>query len=297
MKVAYICNALDSGAALFNTFNEINKNIGLEGRVFHRDRLLEKSFSEVKTVLRPYDVLVYDSPFCAFCVTSKYPFLKKEKYQISWWHIIESPKHKEKKIYYLRNAGVDRLWVTDWNMAEEASKAGFDWDVLNLLIDKTRFKKGPAPDKFTVGYLGADFEYKRWDAVHEAVKEIPYNIGIVGSRRRGHEGGEFVGREQEFYDSISCYINPSAFESGPLPPIEALQCGKPVVSTPVGMMPQLSAQTKALVLCDYDLSNLGETIKGVMSNFGSLLEEANKFDFTVNYKDYEDAILRATTNG
>lgn len=301
--ICYIANAPDSGAALYNTFKEVNDNISLEGQVFDRNALCNMSLSELRNTLKPFDVLVFDSPYCMNLILNAFTFLSHSKKFITWWHINDTEEARQQKQKWIVKWQPDQVWVTDSQMADEVLDLGESAAItlrpriLPLLIDKGRFKKGPAPKNFTVGYLGIDKPHKRWGAIHQAVAQCntvsanvrPF-IDVLASTRSSHEGGEYVGREQEFYDAISVYVAPSAHESGPLPPIEALQCGKPVVVTPVGMMPMMADRTKACVLTEYDLSTLENDILKIQNNYETYYTEAQAFDFVVDYTIYEDAL-------
>ena len=55
-----------------------------------------------------------------------------------------------------------------------------------------------------------------------------------------------------FYNSLDALLCASDIEGGPYPPLEALACGVPVVSTPVGHMPDLVAPgTSNVLLFDF----------------------------------------------
>jgi glycosyltransferase involved in cell wall biosynthesis len=55
---------------------------------------------------------------------------------------------------------------------------------------------------------------------------------------------------QGFYDSIDVLCITSETEAGPLPLFEALACGVPVVSTPVGWAPMVAASNGQVKLCE-----------------------------------------------
>jgi len=110
-------------------------------------------------------------------------------------------------------------------------------------FDHTPFKPTTYNEEFKVGFLGCDGEAKRFDVIRKACA----NAGVKYrdfDRNTKNEEVDYLDQEEilEFYDDISCYVCSSWTDGGPLPPQEALLCGRSVITTPVGMMPMLAEQ-------------------------------------------------------
>jgi len=113
--------------------------------------------------------------------------------------------------------------------------------VIPYAFDHTNFSTLPYPEEFTVGILGGDYESKRYHIVKQAcdIANIPLKQFIRESSEDDSKDFKPQDDITDFYRSISCYAVASFDEGGPLPPQEALLCGRPVVTTRVGMMNQL----------------------------------------------------------
>jgi hypothetical protein len=98
----------------------------------------------------------------------------------------------------------------------------------------------PSARDFTVGYIGCDSSAKRFAVIEEACHRA--NIPCVGiDRDTRNEEEDFLDQEKVnrmFLDS-HVYVSAGWTDGGPLPPQEALLLGRPVISTRVGMMPEL----------------------------------------------------------
>jgi len=103
-----------------------------------------------------------------------------------------------------------------------------DWTILS------------APDKMTIGYLGGagDEEYKRFDFIDELAEEL--GVECV-CQRTDEESGEYKSHDDilNLYERMAVYVVASYEDAGPLPAQEAFLCGRPIVSTYVGSMPQV----------------------------------------------------------
>ncbi len=98
-------------------------------------------------------------------------------------------------------------------------------------FDHSRFTELAEPSAFTVGALGTDADgMKRL----QVVRDCPYPKVI-------HDSSDWrPWREvQDFYKRISVFVCASFNDAGPLPAQEALLCGRPVVTTPVGQMTRI----------------------------------------------------------
>ena len=71
---------------------------------------------------------------------------------------------------------------------------------------------------------------------------------------------EEVIREQ-IYWRASCYVCASQSEGTPNPALEALACGVPVISTPVGNMPELLRNGQNGLLVERDVESLAEAMR------------------------------------
>src|SRR3989304_7844220 len=69
------------------------------------------------------------------------------------------------------------------------------------------------------------------------------------------------------YRNMSCYVVASFNDGGPLPPQEALLCGRPVVTTHVGMMPQVVREGCNGEFHDGSAIDMARAIKHVKANY------------------------------
>lgn len=136
------------------------------------------------------------------------------------------------------------------------------------VFDHTKFHHMPSPKEFTVGYLGKDPILKRFKVIDEACK-----LANVNCIKRGRdvkyewENYEPFDTILNFYKNISCYIVASFDEAGPLPPQEALLCGKPVITTHVGMMENLIQNNYNGLFTDGSAKDIAKKILYMKNNY------------------------------
>lgn len=106
----------------------------------------------------------------------------------------------------------------------------------------------PGPVPVVVSYGGRGVEWKGFADAAEAMRRIRHELGEVRWLVYGdaalppdnaiapyeHLGGVFGDGLRELYSQADVVLCPSWYESYPLPPIEAMACGVPVVTTPEG---------------------------------------------------------------
>jgi glycosyltransferase involved in cell wall biosynthesis len=150
-------------------------------------------------------------------------------------------------------------------------------------VDCNWFEPQEFPKLFTAGWCGnskAGFGgIKGLEIIQEACKiaNVPLEIADLAN-------GKTVDFKNmpAWYSKISVYVCASLYEGTPNPPLEAMACGKPVLSTRCGIMPRV-------VVDDYN----GYFIQRTAEDIAEKLISIRKNDFT---KLHRNARLTAETN-
>jgi len=142
--------------------------------------------------------------------------------------------------------------------------------IIPYAFDHSRFHKMPFPEEFAVGYLGCDSSGKRFHIIEEACKLAGVKcVGMDRNTRNEEEGYKPDEDILNFYSQISCYVVAGFNDGGPLPPQEALLCGRPVISTRVGMMPMVIKDHINGLFFDGSATELAEQLKFMKFNFNA----------------------------
>lgn len=113
---------------------------------------------------------------------------------------------------------------------------------VNVKSFNTPLKHGVKPEDFTVGWVGRkhDIVKGHWWLGLDSFKEFNVKTKLQG-RPEGLDGPvaptEWPGEMVEYYKSVDALICTSSVEGGPKVVLEAMAMRKPVVSTPVGVVP------------------------------------------------------------
>ncbi len=110
-------------------------------------------------------------------------------------------------------------------------------------IDHNSFKPKSTPKKnsvFTVGWVGridipSRREVKGYDIMLRALKNMNVKLEIRTFKENYVPREKMVG----FYQGLDCYICSSRSEGLPNPLLEAAACGVPIITTRVGIVPEL----------------------------------------------------------
>jgi len=125
----------------------------------------------------------------------------------------------------------------------------------SLPRDESRARFGFGPDDFVIGYVGRFSDEKRAHRLIEAVAELPprFKVLLVGwgplhSRLLELANQRVPGRFAftlgkdcfgDYYEAIDALGMVSAEEGCPMVALEAMLCGRPVIATEVGAVPEL----------------------------------------------------------
>jgi len=113
--------------------------------------------------------------------------------------------------------------------------------------------------------------------------------GVINSLNLDNEVifTEFISEEslRAYYCSAECFVFPSLYEGFGFPPLEAMACGCPVISSDSSSLPEVVAEA-AIKVSPHDVAELADALKEVLTNRelkGSLIrkgtEQAARFSW------------------
>jgi glycosyltransferase involved in cell wall biosynthesis len=122
-------------------------------------------------------------------------------------------------------------------------------------------------DKFTVGWVGNISkkqyrELKGYDIVLKALKNLDVKLEIRTFEENYVPRHEMV----SFYQGIDCFICSSASEGLPNPVLEAAACGVPIITTNVGIVPELIKNRENGVIVERSAEAIKKEVKFLMEH-------------------------------
>jgi glycosyltransferase involved in cell wall biosynthesis len=131
--------------------------------------------------------------------------------------------------------------------------------VLEDGVDTEMFTPEPFPADFVVGWAGNSVTggVKGLDLVVEAAKLAKVRLNVLDVSYRAARSHESM---VEYYNSLSAYICASSNEGTPNPIFEASSCGRPCISTAVGLAPKLILHGKSGLIVERKAHLIGEAM-------------------------------------
>lgn len=158
-------------------------------------------------------------------------------------------------------------------------------DLIPYAFDHEGFELMDPPKEFSIGYIGCDSEAKRFNVIEEAASMAGVkSVGI--DRATKNEEEDFLDQSKvlDMYQDMSVYVSAGWNDGGPLPPQEALLCGRPVISTYVGMMPQVIKPYENGLFFDGTVKDLVKQIGFVQDNYETFREGAMNTELPTTHR-------------
>lgn len=183
---------------------------------------------------------------------------------------------------------------------EKRGKRGF-WIPHCIELDKFVNPFNHGDDK-TVGYVGRIVEWKRFDVILKAVYEANLKLlgcGYIEDKEVFNRAGLRNGKDFEFnifvpdneivnfYSRMNLLVclSRDGIEAGPLPTLEAMALGIPVLSTPIGWARDNAKHNENIFFIEENnIKNLSSIIKSIYDNIESRKRIAdNARKLIINY--------------
>jgi glycosyltransferase involved in cell wall biosynthesis len=191
-----------------------------------------------------------------------------------------------------------------------------------MYIDLDVFKSEPREKKYDIVYAARLEKNKGIKNLLSAVKRVKSNrpnvkLCVIGDGPlrpsleeyvRNHGLGpnvDFVGWQNQpqevaqLFNASKVFVNPSLNEGGPRVVLEAMACGLPTITTPVGLMIDIIKNRENGLLCGFDSVSIAESIEEMLNDTelqyrcvrgGEYL--AKQFERTKAIGEYSSAVER-----
>ncbi len=129
------------------------------------------------------------------------------------------------------------LHVLDHFTQRQLGQHGFtNVAYIKQTFDHRKWRELPVPDDPALGYLGGNSDgLKRLPVIREAAERLGWPAIGNDSSKKWVDDADIV----DIYRRCSIFVVAGFNEAGPLPAQEALLCGRPVITTYVGTMPDV----------------------------------------------------------
>lgn len=249
-------------------------------RTFHIDRIETLS----RSIPEDSDVIFATNCFTAFSTYRSKARAKAIFYYIQHYEPLffsDSYNYmKARETYYLPLRWiVNSTWANNTLEREIGRKGQVIIPGVDSSIFYPRKVDKPGNEKVIVA-LGKSNPIKGLNYLFEALKKVKEKIGEVKLVLYGNEPflkykspvkTEYVVRPTDselaiIYSSGDVIVTPSLYESSPLPPLEAMACGCPVVTTQYGVEDYCFDGVNAAVVLPEDPNSLSDAIIRVLSD-------------------------------
>ena len=274
MKVALVTSW--PGGAVYNVLQPLVselQELGVDAQLVHYSTA---NPDEKKDLYTAIDV-ISDCDLVHYGWIGYAPFFKDQVFIPATAGIHHIPDGRlDSTVRLLLDLNIKRVVVSELFSLRQLGQVGWtNTTIIPYVFDHSKFRHMPPPANFTVGVLGCDYALKRFSIAKQAAKiaKVQFNSYArdVVDERVGWVPQDNV---LQFYKSISCYIETTFDSGGSLPPQEALLCGRPVIATHVGMMPQIIKHGVNGVFFDGGVSDCVKAIDTVQHNYDELCDGA-----------------------
>lgn len=133
-------------------------------------------------------------------------------------------------------------------------------------------------EKFIIGWAGSLTNHGKKRGFDEFIKPICDELPNVELKIQTKEDNFVTDDQQmrEFYNSLDLYFAASRTESGPRTVLEAAACGIPVISTDIGLVPELIENEVDGFIVDRDYEVMKKKISWIINNREILPSIGNK---------------------
>lgn len=239
---------------------------------------LYKYFNFKKSIIICHDIIPF---FYPASVINKLFFLSCMKYINKATVIItDSDNTKEDLIKYFNcsSAKIHTIYP------------GVNDEFKQLKVTKGNiFKKYNIPSGFKyILYVGSEAKNKNMEKLLESFSKLEkenklylIKIGNVGDKSSRKKTLKIIRKlkiknikiidfvpEKDlilFYNSVSLFVYPSLYEGFGLPPLEAMACGCPVITSDISSLPEVCGDS-AYYIDPHDVNNIGNAIKKVLND-------------------------------
>jgi glycosyltransferase involved in cell wall biosynthesis len=173
-------------------------------------------------------------------------------------------------------------------------------------VDTSLFKPAPLPSKFSIGWTGnsqratpgGPEDLKGLSIIKQAALQAGVELQILDA---AHGGAWPHAEMPKFYAGVSAVIIGSAFEGTPNPLLEGLACGRPVISTRVGLAPKAVIDGKNGFLVERTPDAMARAMRSLVvagrieleSMSREAMRAAQKWSWTVKTMAWREAITTA----
>lgn len=220
----------------------------------------------------------------------------------------------------LRKDKVKKVLPVSHSSKEDVSFVERKCQVLRNGVDVSFFKprrKVKSPESPSFVYLGAWCKQKSTQDLVRAMdyitREFPEaKLSIAGygpdenkiknARERldlndqVHLKG-FVAKAKlpNFYNSSDVFLSASKWEAHPLPVLEAMACGRPVIARNIPAMKEQSVKTPAIKVYE-ELEEIPEMVKEIISNYENYSEKALEYAKSHSWENHTKELLKIYRN-
>ncbi len=144
---------------------------------------------------------------------------------------------------------------------------------INMFYPESKKKN----DKLVIGWAGSLTNHPGKRGFEEFIKPITDEFPEVELKVQASENNAITddNKMREFYNSLDLYFVASRTETGPRPALEAAACGVPVISTDVGLIPELIDDGVDGFIVDRNYDEMKNKIKWIINNRNVLPEMGN----------------------